>query len=194
MRSLLLSAALMMVAGCSSSAPSNYDELAADMRSAVQASTLRPGDVVHVRVYLHKEMSGDYEVSRRGQINFPLLGLQTIEGLTAAQVALKLQRQLRQGYIRNPHVIVSVKKFSSKKVFVLGQVKKPGRFQYSDNMTIVEAITLAGGFNAMAEKNYIIVTRGPRRIPVPVEKITQGLARNFTLRPGDIVYVPQTIL
>ena len=78
------------------------------------------------------------------------------------------------------------------------EVKAPGRFAYTDNMTIVEAVTLAGGFAAMAERNYAIVTRmdatGERRIPVPVDKIMQGLAVNFQVQPGDIIYIPETIL
>jgi polysaccharide export outer membrane protein len=81
---------------------------------------------------------------------------------------------------------------------VLGEVKSPGRFNYGDRMTIVEAVTLAGGFTTLAERNYAIVTRGEaagtRRVAVPVEKIMQGLAANFLLQPGDIVFVPETIL
>ncbi|MCO4761601.1 MAG: polysaccharide export protein [Myxococcales bacterium] len=183
-----------MLLGCSTAANGNYQNIARDVRGAMQASTLGPGDVINVRVYLHEDLKGEYEVSPVGQINFPLIGLITIEGLTAAQVSSLVRGKLAKGFLRDPHVIVTVSHFNSKKVFVLGQVKKSGRFRYVDNMTVVEAITLAGGFGSMAEKNYVIITRGTRRIPVPVEKIMQGLAPNFGIRPGDLVYVPQRVL
>lgn len=185
---------IVTLAGCSTTATTGYRDVARDVRGAMQASTLGPGDVIDVRVYLHEDLKGKYELSPKGQINFPLIGLITIEGLTATQVSSLIQQKLANGYLREPHVIVSVLNFNSKKVFVLGQVKKPGRFRYVDNMSVVEAITLAGGFSGLAEKNYVIVTRGARRIPVPVEKIMQGLAANFVVRPGDLIYVPQRVL
>ncbi len=190
---LVLVAAIAMSA-CSTTANGNYRDIARDVRGAMQASTLGPGDVISVRVYLHKDLKGDYELSPVGQINFPLIGLITLEGLTATQVSRLVRQKLLNGYLRDPHVIVSVLNFNSKKVFVLGQVKKSGRFRYVDNMTVIEAITMAGGFGPLAEKNYVIVTRGTHRIPVPVEKIMQGLAANFVIRPGDLIYVPQRVL
>lgn len=190
-------AALVCVA-CSSTAPSGYTDIPSDVRSALQAASLGPGDEFEVRVYEEAGLSGMYVVSPTGQIDYPLLGTLTVEGLVASQVASLLRQKLGQGFLRNPYVVVQVKTLNSKKVYVLGEIKAPGRFQYSDNMSIVEAITLAGGFGPLAEKNYVIITRvdgaGERRIPVPVEKIMQGLARNFSLQPGDIVYVPETIL
>ena len=55
-------------------------------------------------------------------------------------------------------------------------------------------VTLAGGFSTLADTNFTIVTRGKDRIPIPVEKIMQGLAGNFALKSGDIIYVPETVL
>lgn len=196
-RQTLVSTLLLLafcVAGCSTTANGSYRDVARDVRGAMQASTLGPGDIIGIRVYLHDDLKGEYELSPVGQINFPLIGLITVEGLTATQVGRLVQRKLLNGYLRDPHVVVTVLNFNSKKVFVLGQVKKPGRFRYVDNMTVIEAITLAGGFGGLAEKNYVIVTRGTRRIPVPVEKIMQGLATNFVIRPGDLIYVPQRVL
>lgn len=186
------------LAACSSTATSGYTQIRTDVRSVIQSASLGPGDEFEVRVYDEAALSGLFVVSATGQIDYPLVGTITVEGLAASQVADMLRRRLRQGFLRNPYVVVQVKNLNSKKVFVLGEIKSPGRFQYSERMSIVEAITLAGGFLGMAEKNYTIVTRtdiaGQHRIPVPVGKIMQGLAANFMLQPGDIVYVPETIL
>ncbi len=184
--------------GCSATASTGYSDVHVDVRSAIQAASLGPGDEFEVRVYEETALSGPHTVSPTGQIDYPLIGTVTVEGLVASQVAALLRQKLAQGYLKHPYVTVSVKTLSSKKIFVLGEVKAPGRFAYTDNMSIVEAVTLAGGFASMAERNYAIVTRidatGEKRIPVPVDKIMQGLAVNFQVQPGDIIYVPETIL
>ena len=101
-------------------------------------------------------------------------------------------------HLREPHVSVYVQEYNSKKIFVLGQVTKAGTFPYSGGMNVVEAITLAGGFRNTANPDYVVVTRrtaeGEKRIPVPVEKISKGLASNLELQAGDIVYVPDKLL
>ena len=187
-----------LVQGCSTTAPSGYADIRSDVRTAMQAASLGPGDEFEVRVYEEVGLSGNYMVSPAGQIDYPLVGTVTVEGLVASQVASLLRERLSRGFLRSPYVVVQVKSLSSKKVFVLGEVKTPGRFQFIERMSIVEAVTLAGGFSQLAERNYTIVTRvdaaGERRIPVPVEKIMQGLAANFLLQPGDIVYIPETIM
>ena len=193
-----LLAAALWSGGCSSTASQGYTDVRVDVRSAIQAATLGPGDELEVRVYDETALSGNHVVSPVGQIDFPLIGTITVEGLVASQVAALLRQRLAQGYLKRPFVSVQIKALTSKKIFVMGEVRAPGRFGYTDNMTIVEAVTMAGGFSPLAERNYTIVTRmdptGERRIPVPVDKIMQGLAANFLVQPGDIIYVPETIL
>lgn len=192
---LLLICTLMLVqSACSPAATTAYTGERADINQAIQAATLGPGDSVAVRVYLHKDLDGNYVIAPTGSITFPLLGEIHCEGLTPDGLGKLIAARLAAGYIRNPQVIVSIDKLNSKNVYVLGKVSKPGKFVFADRMTIIDAITLAGGFAALAEKNYTIVTRNDRRIPLPVEKIMQGLARNFFLEPGDIVFVPQSIM
>ncbi len=190
--------AFVALAACGPTTGGNYDPSNYDVRGAIQAVGVGQGDSFDVWVYREKELSGTFVVSAGGTIDFPLIGTLSVEGLEAEQIARLIRQNLSQSYLRNPHVTVSLREVNSKKVFVLGQVSKPGRFLYSNNMTIVEAITLAGGFKSMAEKNHTIVTRldgaGERRIPIPVEKIMQGLVGNFRLQPGDIVYVPESLL
>lgn len=197
-RSLLAPLAVLLLTGCPPAAPQTYRDVKLDVRSTMQAAALGAGDEFEVRVYEEPTLSGVYVVSPSGQIDYPLLGSLTVEGLTASQVAGLLRSRLAERYLRNPFVTVVVKALTSKKIFVLGEVRNPGRIPYTERMTIVEAITVVGGFSQLAERNYTIVTRtdasGMRRIPVPVEKIMQGVSDNFLLQPGDIVYVPETVL
>jgi polysaccharide export outer membrane protein len=91
---------------------------------------------------------------------------------------------------------VLIREYNSKKIFVFGEVQKPGTFPYEENMSIVQAITLAGGFTKIASKNGTQVTRivegREQKVRVPVEDIGVGRERNFSLKPGDIVFVPES--
>jgi polysaccharide export outer membrane protein len=92
-------------------------------------------------------------------------------------------------------VSVLVKEYNSKRISVFGQVENPGNFPYTERMHIVQAISLAGGFTPLAEKNETVVSRRvdgrERRVRVAVEAIGEGRITNFYLRPGDIIFVPE---
>ena len=161
------------------------------------ASTLGPGDVFEVKVYDEKELSGIYRVSSSGSISFPLIGKVHVEGMTSTDAADVIQGRLGEKYLRNPQVSIFIKEYNSKKISVFGQVNKPGTFKYEDNMSVTQAVSMAGGFTKMAAKDDTNVTRieagEEKKYPVPVESIAQGQAKNFYLQPGDIVYVPESI-
>src|SRR5262249_49970426 len=101
------------------------------------------------------------------------------------------------GYIKKPSVSVRVTEYRSRRVSVFGQVRSPGTFPYTENMSIVEVISKAGGFTAMARKNSVRVTRGSgpgaERSEGAGEEMGQGKAPNFLLRPGDVVFVPERV-
>ncbi len=164
----------------------------------LQGAALGPGDVVEVRVYQEKELSGLYRLSTAGTFHFPLVGEVAADGLSASQLTDLITERLRAGYLRSPQVSVFVKEHNSKKVFVLGEVKKPGTFTFEDKMSVVQAITLAGGFKALAAKNRLVLTRvvegEEKKFILPFERISLGLEPNVVLRPGDIVFVPESWL
>jgi protein involved in polysaccharide export with SLBB domain len=163
----------------------------------VPASTLGSGDVFEVKVYDEQELSGIYRISSSGSINFPLIGRVQIEGLTSSDAADVIQEKLAERFLKDPQVSIFVKEYNSKKVSVFGQVNKPGTFNYEDRMTVIQAVSMAGGFTNIAAKNDINVTRivenEEKKFFVPVEAIAEGKAKNFFLDPGDIVYVPESI-
>lgn len=161
-------------------------------------TTLGPDDLFDVRVYGEKELSNTFRVASDGTIDYPLLGTVQVDGLTPSEVVRAIETGLKEGgFLKNPHVSILVKEYKSKKISVFGQVKKPGTFPYQDGMSVVEAISLAGGFTSMARKNDTTVIRAvdgeKKRFRVPVEEIGQGKAPNFLLNTGDIVFVPERI-
>lgn len=82
-------------------------------------------------------------------------------------------------------------------MFVFGEVQKPGTFTFEDGMSIVQAVTLAGGFTKTAAQNSTSVTRRVQgqevKVRVNVQDIALGKAPNLTLEPGDIVFVPESL-
>jgi polysaccharide export outer membrane protein len=200
-RPLLVATLLSALAGCEAcqEAPTTgYEELNQQISEHLTKVGLGPGDVFEVTVYGEEKLSGVHRIAPDGAIQFPLINRVVVEGMTTSEIAEELKRRLQDGYLRDPSVSVFVREYSSKKVFVLGEVQRPGTFPFTARMNIVEAITLAGGFKDSANTNYVIVTRqtaeGEKKIPVPVEKITEGEAENLSLQPGDIVFVPDTLL
>lgn len=164
----------------------------------IDASTLATNDLLEVRVYQEADLSGVYRVAPDGRIDFPLCGKVSVGGLTASQAADAITECLKAGFVRRPQVSVLVKEFNSKKVFVFGEVAKPGSYAFEEGMTIIHAISQAGGLSRSASKNNVNVTRVVEgrelKLPVKVEDIVVGRAKNFLLVPGDIIFVPESFL
>ena len=164
----------------------------------VNPNTLAPSDVIEVRVYQEPDVSGIYRVSPSGEVDFPLCGKVAVGGLNASEASDAFTRCLANGFLRRPQVSVMVKEFNSKKVFVFGEVAKPGAYGFEEGMTIIHAISAAGGFVKTASKNSVNVTRviegKEMKIPVRVEDIVVGREKNFQLQPGDIIFVPESFL
>lgn len=198
LRSRSAFAALLLVLGCvpraSQPAPAPPSSLnVVDLAAA----TLGAGDVFEVRVFQEPDLSGAFQVGPQGDIIFPLCKRVVVGGLTANGAAEKLRACLSDGFMRNPQVSVLVKEYNSKKVFVFGEVQKPGTFPFEDGMSIVQALTLAGGFTRNAAQNSTSITRRVNgqevKLKVNVQDIALGKAPNVTLEPGDIVYVPESM-
>jgi len=196
LRIVAVGLALAVVSGCAGPGGGRPGGEPA-ITSGLPASTLGPNDLFEVRVYQEPELSGLYQVGPQGDIMFPLCKQVTVAGLTANGAAEKLRACLSEGYLRNPQVSVLVKEFNSRKVFVFGEVQKPGTFAFEDGMSVVQALTLAGGFTKQAAQNSTSVTRHLNgqevKMKVYVQDIALGKAANFTLEPGDIVYVPESM-
>ncbi len=165
---------------------------------ATDDTTLGPGDVFSVRVYGEEAMSGSHQVAPDGTISFPLLGSVQVAGLEPTEVAKRIQTELRErDLLRNPHVSVYVDEYASKRISVVGAVENPGTFPLEPGMTVVQAISMAGGFSNLADRNGTVVTRRLSeqivRYRVPVEKVQRGQAEDIEVAAGDIIFVPERL-
>lgn len=158
---------------------------------------LRRGDVIEVKVFREADLDGVFRVGVGGDIDFPLIGQVDVEGKRPEEVARDIQRRLAGDYLKDPQVTVLVREQNSRKVHVFGQVEKAGTFPFRSGMTVIEAITSAGGFAQLAAANGTRVTRvveGVERVfKLPAGDIGEGKAPNFYLQPGDIVFVPEAV-
>jgi polysaccharide export outer membrane protein len=144
---------------------------------------LGPGDRVRVIVYGDKEMSDVFAIGDDGLIELPLAGDVTARGRTpnalAAEIALTLTAR---GMIKDPSVAVEVASY--RPIFILGEVIRPGQYPYEPGMTVIAAVSLAGGYTYRAVKTYESVVRTQGK------KTDNGLVKpQDRLEPGDVITI-----
>lgn len=163
------------------------------------AYRIGPENVLQIDVYYgrDKNMERKVRVSSRGYITFPLLGEVEVSGLTVAGLEKRLTELLEKDYLVNPQVSVFIEEYST--ISILGQVEKPGSYEIKGKLSVVEAISLAGGFTKIAASNSVRVMRtnsdgSKETIIVKVSDIiNKGKEENdIQLQPGDIVTVPES--
>ncbi len=164
--------------------------------AAQSEGILGPSDVVEVRVYREDDLSGEFEVEADGTINFPLVGSVPVAGLSPTAASEILATALEDGFLRDADVTIRVLEYNSRTVDVLGEVEQPGSFPYTDGMTVIQAITLAGGLAETGAANRTTITRTQNGqqvvVPVPLGDILKGRADNVPLLPQDRVFVPKS--
>jgi polysaccharide export outer membrane protein len=161
---------------------------------------LGPEDELEITVWGNKDLTRVTAVRPDGLISMPIIGDVQAAGLTADALAQRIADRLKQ-YISNPAVSVSVKELNSYSVYVLGEVTKPGKFQLKSYITVLQAISMAGGFTDYAKKNKLQVVRTTQNgdykrqelhIPIRYDDLVAGRGEpgNIVLHPGDTVVVP----
>lgn len=172
-----------------------------------RSSGIGARDVITVSVFNEQNLSGDYRIGEDGMINYPYLGRIDVTGMQPSEVADVIRRGLGEqttdnpaghNVLRDPNVRVEIREINSRRISVLGQVQHPNVYPHQQCLTVTQAISLAGGFTALAEKNQVRVTRrdrqGARRTFVlRVEDIVEGRAPDFDLEPDDVIFVPESI-
>jgi polysaccharide biosynthesis/export protein len=148
-------------------------------------------DVLAISVWDQKELDTTVFVRPDGKISLPLLGEVQAGGLTVAELATKLNEDYGKT-VKGAQVTVSVKDIRSRPVFFVGGVGKPGPLQLTQDLFLLQAISLAGGLAPTADLESAFVLRNEQAIPVDfVQLIQKGDVRqNVKLQPGDTVVIP----
>jgi polysaccharide biosynthesis/export protein len=151
-----------------------------------------PEDVLSISVWKNEAMSRAVPVRPDGKISVPLLNDVQAGGLTALELRDVLTKQLA-AYMPNPEVSVIVTDVRSFKVSVIGEVARPGRYEFKSWTTVLDVLALAGGFTQFASRSRILILQPDgktmKRISFNYNKVGAE-QENFYLCNGDIVMVP----
>ena len=186
-----------MLMGC---APVSKEALEEVAKPVSKEFLLGPEDVLEVTVWHNQDLSRTVVVRPDGKVSLPLIGDVQASGLNSSQVAAKIAARLTE-FKENPNVSVSLKEVNSYFIFVLGEVLKPGKYSLKSYATVLQGVSMAGGFTLYASKNKMQVIRTQTseggkenqiRIPVPYNELVSGKGEieNFILKSGDTIVVP----
>jgi len=190
---VVLLAAVVALAGCAGR-PSSKIKLP----PPVESTTLGAGDAFVLTIVGEDKLPKEFRVAPDGSVDLPYVHRVQVAGLEPQEMAELVRKKLIEGDIlRDPSVAVDVKEYNSKRVSVLGQVQKPGSFPLTPGFTLIQAISLAGGFNAIANRDRINLTRKSgkqvRTVVLSVDAITEGSLPDIPLQSGDTIFVTERI-
>ncbi len=196
-RSLSLFAVLLLLPFCA----------VASAQQPVASYLVGPQDVLAVTVFDQPSLSGKFAVEADGTFTLPLIGRVTAGGLSLREVEAAIRQRLKQGYLKDPQVIVAVDEYRSQRVFVVGEVRSPGAYFLTGQMTLIEALARAGSTTEHAGREAIIVhgggdapgapslptgteTAGADVVRVELADLQAGAAlQSILLHDGDTIFV-----
>ena len=167
-----------------------------------------PQDVLTINSFDQADLSGRFAVDADGTFTFPLIGRVKAGGLTLRQIEAELKKRLKDDkYFVNPQLSVAVEQFKSQKIFIVGEVRTPGAYPLSGDMSLIEALARAGSTLPSASGEALIVHLAPGQttadvlatakdagnmVRVNLRDLESGvLSQNAVLRDGDTIFVPR---
>lgn len=174
-------------------------ETSASVVSSDKEYRLRQGDELTIQVVQQADLgtrNGNdimYTVRPDGYVSFPMVGAVKADGLTVDEFTAQLQQGLSR-YIINPDITVNVTKLGGVRVYVFGEINKPGAYTLTKSSTVIDAIGAAGSFNwdTAKKKIYLIHQDNPEKpIAINLNRILQtgDMSENYIMREGDVLYL-----
>ena len=162
-------------------------------------------DVLSIVVWDQADLSGKYTVETDGTFTFPLIGRFKAGGLTLRDVEAELRKRLTDGFFKNPQLSVSVDQYRSQRIYIVGEVRQPGTYPLTGDMTLIEALARAGSTSDRASREALIVRAPAGRagtgpvlpdqaeaseiVKVNLKDLQSGRGQEVTLRDGDTIFV-----
>ena len=174
-------------------------ETSASVISSDKEYRLRQGDELTIQVVQQADLgtrNGNdimYAVRPDGYVSFPMVGAVKADGLTVDEFTAELQQGLSR-YIINPDITVNVTKLGGVRVYVFGEINRPGAYTLTKSSTVIDAIGAAGSFNwdTAKKKIYLIHQDNPEKpSPINLNRILQtgDMTENYIMREGDVLYL-----
>lgn len=191
---MLVCALITFCAACSTGTHVRAPELA----QPTERNVLGPGDVFSMEIVGEKDLPHEYQVASDGTVDMPYLHTVKVADLEAQEVSRLVRDKLIEGKIlSDPSVVVQIRVFASRQVTLLGQVVKPGSYPLVAGMTLIQAVSEAGGLTAVASGDHVNLTRkvahGKQTVVVSVSDIIDGKSPDIRLQPGDQIYVHERL-
>jgi polysaccharide export outer membrane protein len=171
--------------------------------SAAESSNeykLAPNDLLDFRVFQEPELDAVVRVSGDGQAIFPLVGGVGIGGATISEAIELVKARYRDGYLKNPQITLTVRSYAKKLFTILGQVQQPGSYdiQGGNEITLLQAIGMAGGYTKIADPSNVTVKRleegGERVLKFNAKRMARGDDKtSFVIKPGDVISVGESL-
>jgi polysaccharide biosynthesis/export protein len=163
---------------------------------------IQPSDVIRLMVFQEPDLTQEFRVPQNGSYHFPLIGAVNLTGKTVEQAEVLLRELYDRDFLVNPQINLLVIEFSQRRVNVLGAVNSPGTvvFPPEESMTLLDAISRAGGFSRLGNRRSVTLTRkGPdgdsKQYRINVDEIVRGEGASvWTLEKDDLIYVPERLL
>lgn len=161
--------------------------------------TISQNDVLEIFIYKHSDLSRDVIVRPDGKISLSLIGDVQAVGMTPSKLDDEITKRYSD-YLVSPDVSIAVKKFAGEKVFVLGEIRSPGVYNFVGRTSLIEILAQAGSWTEYAKISNIFIVRGditatPEVIMVDLTKVLKGdIQGNIAMYPKDIVYIPSTFI
>lgn len=156
-----------------------------------------PGDILEIAVLQPEKIRSTVTVSMDGAVSFPFIGNVMVKGKTLAEIQQTIQQRLADGYFQYPVVSVAMQESNSKEFFVYGEVNAPGAYDLTQNMTLLRAISVAGGFTKFGSTTVRVlrpreIGTGYETIEVNVNEVMRGnSAADKTIKSGDVIVVAE---
>ena len=199
-RRTLLFIGLVLLAACASDLPSvntlaEYEQGNPVASKSEDDYLIGPGDLLSVDIWKEPELSKQVTVRLDGKISLPLVNDINAAGLTSAELRDRLTEKYKD-FVDFPEISVTVVQSNSKKIYILGKVTTPGEYPLQKYMTVVQAISLAGGLAQWADSSDVKLIRKikgtERTFRVDYDAIVSGedSSQNVLLQPDDTIFVP----
>jgi polysaccharide export outer membrane protein len=154
------------------------------------------GDVLEISVLQPDQFVTSVAVAPDGYISFPYIGKVNVKGSDVLRIQRDLEKKLASGYVKYPVIVVYLKESKSKKYIVSGEIGRPGAYLLEDNLTVLRAISIAGGPTKVANLNHVKILRlkkngeGYETINVNLNKAMNGdIKEDVALKPEDMIIV-----
>ena len=159
---------------------------------------LKPGDTIEMVVFREQDLTIRSRVGKDGMVQLPLLGEVHLGGMTIRNATQLVRQKYNADYLVEPQIYLNIAAYNTRKFTIIGQVGKPGAYEFGggEDLDLLEAIGMAGGFTRIADRGHVLVKRREggtvKTMKVNAKKLADSATDRFEIQPGDVITVGES--